>query len=331
MVPAVVMADSTLPTSPPSKFDGEHYWDFVTFLVEENLFRLPKYRFLEESEHFCNEYISKEDDLDRGLSEIRKESEVANIDANLDSSPISSSNQRDPVVQHDSVVKLQGVEVDDFRCFLKVLYPRNGEHELTTFTPEQWKSVLKLSTKWFFNDIRHRAIREIDGIEGSMSDVHRIVAAKEHGISEWLSAGYKALVTREETIDLEDGEKIGLRNALQLYQLRDKYHRQGWDEATLKSEIKWKFAAEIDEMQSTERNYFTKAERRAFEEAKAREAERRKAGERDRLSAKYLAEQETAQRIAIEQCERGLELKRQEIAEMEQKKEKLEAARVCTS
>ena len=59
------------------------------------LFRLPKYRFVEESELFCKQY-----DLDFSL-----EKEYGLEDQQLD------------------VVKLD-VDVEDFRAFLTVLYPR---------------------------------------------------------------------------------------------------------------------------------------------------------------------------------------------------------------
>jgi hypothetical protein len=203
---------------------------------------------------------------------------------------------------------------------------RNGEHELATFTPEQWESVLKLSTKWFFNDIRHRAIKEIDTVDDAIPDVNRIVLAKEYGISEWLLAGYKALITREETIDLQEGEKIGLRNSLQLYQLRDKHHRQGWDEETLKTETMCKFAREINKMQSTEKEYLTKAERKAAEEERARAYEELEAVARARQMSQSLSEKEDARRKAVEQCEKALELKRRELAQMEKEKDELLAS-----
>jgi hypothetical protein len=161
-----------------------------------------------------------------------------------------------------------------------------------------------------------------------MSDVNRVVLAKEYGISEWLLAGYKALIAREETIDLQEGEKIGLRNALQLYQLRDKYYRRSWDEQTLKAETMWKFAVEMDKMQSTEREYLTKAERKATEEERARADEELEAVARARQIALSLSlsEKEDARRKAVEQCEKGLELKRQELAQMEKEKDELLAS-----
>jgi hypothetical protein len=68
---------------------------------------------VEESEHFCKEY-----DLDHGSLTPTEEPEYANIDANPDSSPSPN------LIQRDHAVKLEGVSVGDFRCFLKVLYPR---------------------------------------------------------------------------------------------------------------------------------------------------------------------------------------------------------------
>jgi hypothetical protein len=94
--------------------DEEHYWDFVTFSLSDStsfflwfarshwgiqvqgrLFRVPKYRFVEEPEHFCKEY-----DLD---FKLEKEYGAEG--------------------PHFYVIQLN-VDVNHFRAFLKVLYPR---------------------------------------------------------------------------------------------------------------------------------------------------------------------------------------------------------------
>ncbi|RXW16417.1 hypothetical protein EST38_g9437 [Candolleomyces aberdarensis] len=270
----------------PSKLDEEHYWDFVTFSVEGCLFRLPKYRFLEESEYFRKEYR-----LDQEPAPPVEEPEYTSVDVNAYSTSSANSNKRD-----DQVVELEG-------------------------------SVLKLSTKWFFNDIRNRATKEIESVDGGLTVINRIVLAKEYNISKLLLAGYKALIKREETINLHDGEKIGLRNALQLYEIRDKYHRQSYTEQELESIIERKLEPEVLHIRDMEHLYLTKAEkkaeRKAAEDVKARLDEASKVRARRRAEAH--AEQEEARKKAVEECERGLELKRQELAQMEKEREKLQA------
>ena len=79
-------------------------------------------------------------------------------------------------------------------------------------------------------------------------------------------------------------------------------------------------------MQSTERVYLTKAGRRAAEEEKARADKELEGVARARQMAQSLSEKEEARRKAVEQCERGLELKRQELAQMEKEKDELLAS-----
>ncbi|KAJ2930169.1 hypothetical protein H1R20_g6962, partial [Candolleomyces eurysporus] len=291
---AVNMAQD-LPTNPPSKLDGEHYWDFVTFSVEGCLFRLPKYRFVEESKDFWKGYqFDPDNEL---VPQAAEEPEYTNVTINADTS--SSPN----LDQGQHVISLNDVTVDDFRYFLK------------------WQSVLKLSTTWSFNDIRHQAIKEIEAGDGGMTAVNQIILAKEYNVSEWLLTGYKTLITREETIDLQEGEEIGLRNALQLYELRDQYFRQGWLEETLESEIQCKFELELDIMREIEGKYPTKKERKAAEDAKAKSDQEERA--RAQQKAKLLIEQAESRKKAVEECERGIEIKRQELAQMEKEKEAL--------
>jgi Fe-S cluster assembly ATPase SufC len=83
---------------------------------------------------------------------------------------------------------------------------------------------------------------------------------------------------------------------------------------------------EIEKMQSTEREYLTKAGRKAAEEEKARADEELEAVARTRQMALSLSEEENATRKAVEQCEKGLELKRQELAQMEKEKDELLAS-----
>ncbi|RXW20425.1 hypothetical protein EST38_g5410, partial [Candolleomyces aberdarensis] len=45
-----------LATTLPFERDRSYFWDFVTFLCEKRLFRVPKYRFLADSEAFASKY-----------------------------------------------------------------------------------------------------------------------------------------------------------------------------------------------------------------------------------------------------------------------------------
>ncbi|KAH6867908.1 hypothetical protein BKA70DRAFT_1087318, partial [Coprinopsis sp. MPI-PUGE-AT-0042] len=90
------------------------------FRVEGIVFQLPKYRFVEESEVFM---------------------------------AMATGNKADEPIELD-------VGLGDFEGFLKVFLPRASAmyDERPTLTKDEWISVLKLSTKWLFNDLRELAI-----------------------------------------------------------------------------------------------------------------------------------------------------------------------------
>lgn len=84
---------------------------------------------------------------------------------------------------------------------------------------DDWISVLKLSTLWYFLDARELAIQQLNG--QSMGSVERILLARKYAVSAWLRTGYTDLARREEGISLEDAEKIGWETAVRLYQVRE--------------------------------------------------------------------------------------------------------------
>ncbi|KAH6893985.1 hypothetical protein BKA70DRAFT_1532761, partial [Coprinopsis sp. MPI-PUGE-AT-0042] len=104
----------------------DYFWDVVRFKVGNTRFQLPLYRFVEESEYFATEYK---------LSDATKEGYATDA-LELD------------------------VDLNDFECFLKGFLPRSpaAYHSKPSLTQAEWISVLKLSTKWQFNDIRKTAI-----------------------------------------------------------------------------------------------------------------------------------------------------------------------------
>ncbi|KAH6867909.1 hypothetical protein BKA70DRAFT_1029404, partial [Coprinopsis sp. MPI-PUGE-AT-0042] len=98
----------------------EHHWLNGMFQVEGVVFQLPKYRFVEESEVFI-EMVAK--------------------------------NGGDGPIDLD-------VALVDFESFLKAFLPRASAmyNNRPKLTKEEWISVLRLSTKWLFNDLRQLAI-----------------------------------------------------------------------------------------------------------------------------------------------------------------------------
>ncbi|TFK23602.1 hypothetical protein FA15DRAFT_670318 [Coprinopsis marcescibilis] len=179
------------------ELDPEYHWNFVTFLVDNCRFRVPEHRFQEGSEVFAEEY---------GLQ--------------VNATP----NDFEMV---ENVVELY-VNIDDFRPFLRALYPRSS-NETVTFTKCEWLSVLGLSSEWYFNDLRRVAIEKLT--ELSMSPIERVRFGRLFDITAWLSSGYVDLVTRPESLKLDEAEELGWEIAMKLCAMREANIRQPSDVA----------------------------------------------------------------------------------------------------
>jgi hypothetical protein len=65
---------------------------------------------------------------------------------------------------------------------------------------QQWISVLKLASKWRFNDLRKAAIHELHEYR-DLTTIERTLLAREYDIPAWLIQGYSALVIELHSLD----------------------------------------------------------------------------------------------------------------------------------
>ncbi|KAH6910283.1 hypothetical protein BKA70DRAFT_119995 [Coprinopsis sp. MPI-PUGE-AT-0042] len=172
--------------------DEEFYWEPISFLVGGVLFKVPKDHFVKGSSHFANQYI---------LPHRR------------------CHGPQDGAAAPEHVL-LPDVSVEEFRSFLKALYPRSLRQSRAKLSKEQWLPVLKLSTKWFFKDLRRIAIVHLDALELTPTD--RVCLGKEYRISGWVLSGYDSLVRNQDLIPDEDAERIGYKSTVTLYISREK-------------------------------------------------------------------------------------------------------------
>ena len=101
---------------------------------------------------------------------------------------------------------------------LTITTSRYGAHRACTAA--EWTSILSLSTRWDFTDIRTLAIREIQSLD--ISPIDKIVLAQEFDISgRWLLAAYTALCERAEPLSISEGTRLGLETAMRVAQLRE--------------------------------------------------------------------------------------------------------------
>lgn len=109
----------------------------------------------------------------------------------------------------------------------------------------EWISVLKLSTKWRFNNLRQMAISELESFS-SLASSNKIVLGRQCFILSWFQSGLTEIVNREETINDDEAIAVDYIMAIELFRCRELrlkspfhyFHSQ-------KKDIETKFAAEM--------------------------------------------------------------------------------------
>ncbi|KAF6747367.1 hypothetical protein DFP72DRAFT_608905 [Ephemerocybe angulata] len=197
-------------TEPACEKDEVYYWpNNVRFLVEGKLFRVSQYQFISGSRYFSEKY---------GLSNTAD-----------DDGP-------------ESVVQLPNVvSAAQFRVFLKMLFPVHTTSTTSSFTKDEWLTILELSVLWHFHDLRKLAIQHLDG---NLTDVELIKVGRAAYVPQWVLAGYKALVVRQGIITEDEGDEIGNRTVNTLWIIRYLVEHRDL-EGDLKKEIESRFSGEI--------------------------------------------------------------------------------------
>jgi len=157
-----------------AKEDEDYYMNFVTFEVEDRLFRVPTYQFLKESPEF-----SKECKL--------------------------SANDR---AGNGNPIKLEKVSKKDFRNFLKILYPitfpgMNPSTITVSLSKEEWISVLTLASKWRFVHVRIMAVSMLELRHINLTSIEKICLGRDHSIPSWVIDGFVELVEATTITDFE--------------------------------------------------------------------------------------------------------------------------------
>ncbi|KDQ58985.1 hypothetical protein JAAARDRAFT_109232, partial [Jaapia argillacea MUCL 33604] len=84
-------------------------------------------------------------------------------------------------------------------------------------TFEAWSSVLALATKWSFKSVRFTAIRHLTTIA---SPIDKLVLGRQYDVLEWLQDAYVNICQRPEALSIEEAEKLGLKEAILISQVR---------------------------------------------------------------------------------------------------------------
>ncbi|EDR07772.1 uncharacterized protein LACBIDRAFT_298314 [Laccaria bicolor S238N-H82] len=174
--------------------DEDFYHDYVIFLVEGSLFKVPRLHFIQESEILREMFLFPP-----------PESSV--VDGLTDEQPLCL----------DHILK------EDFRQLLKVFYPRNFRRELD-LNLEEWTSVLKLSDMWDMDNVRELSISNLTPLL-ECKPAHQIALARRFHVDEWLLPAFKGLVYRDKPVDELDMDELGARTALKVAAIREEFLR----------------------------------------------------------------------------------------------------------
>ncbi|KAH6894020.1 hypothetical protein BKA70DRAFT_1570753 [Coprinopsis sp. MPI-PUGE-AT-0042] len=239
------------------------------------------------------------------------------------------------MVAKDGPIDLDVAPVD-FESFLKAFLPRASAmyDNRPMLSKEEWISVLKLSTKWLFNDLRQLAISHLSSpfpwLGPIMDPIEYICLAKEYNVYNWLLDGYREVIHRLLTVDdaggspmtltAQEGKRIGMDVALELSGIAIRRMRLAKRKAPLRdvrSDVLDVFKEELYRVREEGVRFMTRSER--LEEAirKAEEEARGQAEEEDKERQKEV-EEEMAKRILEVEAEKE---KERALKEAEMKKE----------
>jgi hypothetical protein len=101
------------------------------------------------------------------------------------------------------------------------MFRRKISEDAMSKSKEVWISVLKLSTLWYFSDIRALAIKKLDShfLSPTRDNVEIILLARTYDVSSWLRSAYTDFV--DKGLSLEDAERIGWETAARVYKARE--------------------------------------------------------------------------------------------------------------
>ncbi|KEP52350.1 BTB/POZ domain protein [Rhizoctonia solani 123E] len=174
---------------PNLKRHSEFFFDntLVALQVEDTLFNVHKYQLL-KSETF---------------------SDMFRVPKAEDDEPEEGNSPEHPIV-------MEGVKADDFVALLKVLYASH----FSTHQPEPEASLIipafRLANMWNFSDLRAFLLPLA---EKHLSDIDKILFAREFDIKDWLAPAHIRLCQRQEKITTEEAQKLGVNSLLLIARL----------------------------------------------------------------------------------------------------------------
>ncbi|KAF8891869.1 hypothetical protein BD779DRAFT_1621939 [Infundibulicybe gibba] len=180
--------------------DDTYYFHDIIILVDNCLFKVPRFYLERESAVFQTMFqLPSIGDSIHGLSE-------------------------------EKPLRLDGIEEEDFRQLLRVLYPTyntlmntlcgRSDASSNKLNLGQWTSVLKLSDMWDMERVKTIAVKSMESLV--LSPAERIVLGRQYHVDDWVVQGFVKLVERDDPISLDDGERIGFEWAFKIAAMRER-------------------------------------------------------------------------------------------------------------
>lgn len=93
-------------------------------------------------------------------------------------------------------------------------------------TPQQWISILDLSTRFKFDDIRHLAITQLSNYD--IEPVDKIVLEHTYCIDkQWAYTSYTDLCSRRAPLSSQEAERLGIEVSMLIHQARERLEKAG--------------------------------------------------------------------------------------------------------
>ncbi|KIL56497.1 hypothetical protein M378DRAFT_172664 [Amanita muscaria Koide BX008] len=116
---------------------------------------------------------------------------------------------------------LKDVKQIDFDRLLACLYPQTLLVEEPK-TSEEWTSILKLASKWGFESLQSRAIREFKRTLNT--PVEMVAFGRQYDIPDILLPGYATLCQSNVPLTYEEGLHLGMKDVVDIYRIRHELH-----------------------------------------------------------------------------------------------------------
>ncbi|KAF8341036.1 hypothetical protein F5887DRAFT_977868 [Amanita rubescens] len=117
-----------------------------------------------------------------------------------------------------AIILGDGLKPAEFARFLWVFY--NPKYSIYNASVEDWTVILRLAHRWSFHEVKDLAVRELQKLDSP--DIDRIVAYHDCEVDRnLLIPRYAALCHREQPLELEEGQRLGLETTLMIARARE--------------------------------------------------------------------------------------------------------------